>query len=683
MAESTKGTETIESSDGWARAAASMLAAGRGHAKRDCYDVIIVGAGVIGAATARQLARYDLSIAVIEAGLDVACGATRANSGIVHAGFDPLPGTLKAKYNVAGAAMFPQWQRELGFAYYPNGALVVAFDEAERAMLQELLERAVANGVDGCVLVEHDELLAMEPNLAPNALCALFAPTSGVCDPYGLTYGAAENAAENGVEFLFDRRVTGITRLSSAADEACGSDAACGSDEAAKPDGAYDGLFEIRINDGQDTAEVVRARSVVNCAGVHADEINNLISRRTIAITPRKGEYLLYHNKLGGTFHRTMFRAPRNDSSGKGVLVAQVVFGNPFIGPNAEEIADKDDVSTTAKGQAYVLEQARRIWPDASAQDVIATYAGIRASDANGAGDFIIGEAPDVPGFFNAACIDSPGLASAPAIATDLATMVAERLGAAERSDFNPQRMPAPLLVMMPPEAVEQLVAANPAYGVQVCACCHVSEGELVDTLHRALPVLSLDAMKWRTGATMGPCHGGRCTARLVEIAARELGIAADSVQKRLQGSAMLAADACGSVSADLIEAARNLAADLRAELDAKGLREIGSGSLGMVGTRPAGVYSALQAIGLLGVAGCVPGTAAVVWGTHDVAQMAVSVLAEAGVRIVRVIDPDDGAVVEVHGAHRVERVTIVAGGAREDIPCDMLIASPRLVEDE
>ena len=656
----TREHESTQMSSASATAEASMVAAGRGHATRSCYDVIVIGAGVIGAATARELARYDLSIAVVEAGLDLACGATRANSGIVHAGFDPKPGTLKATYNVAGAAMFPQWQRELGFAYYPNGALVVAFDEAERAVLEELLERAAANGVEGCTLVEHDELLAMEPNLSPDALCALFAPTSGVCDPYGLTYGAAENAAENGVEFLLDRRVTGIVRR----------------------EGEPHGIFEIRVNDGLDTAEVLRARSIVNCAGVHADEINNLVSERKLTIVPRKGEYLLYHNKLGGTFHRTMFRAPRNDVGSKGVLVAQVVFGNPFIGPNAVDVADKDDLSTTAEGQAFVLEQARSTWPAVSTDDVIATYAGIRASDASGAGDFIIGEAPDVPGFFNAACIDSPGLASAPAIATDLAAMVAARFGAAERSDFNPQRVPAPLLVMMPPDVVAHRVEENPAYGVQVCACCHVSEGELVDTLHRALPVLSLDALKWRTGATMGPCHGGRCTARLVEIAMRELGIEAGSVQKRLQGSAMLAS-ACADAPDDaVVTEARRLATELRASLDARGLREVGSGSLGMVGTRPAGVYSALQAIGLLGATGCAPGAEAVVWGTHEVAQAAVSVLDEAGVRIVRVIDPAEGAVTEVHGRHRVESVTVAFGDACEDILCDLLIASPQLVAD-
>ena len=534
------------------------------------FDVIVIGAGVIGSATARELARFDLKVLVLEAGLDLACGATRANSGIVHAGYDPLPGTLKAKYNVAGSALFDLWQRELGFGFYRNGALVLAFNEGERATLETLLERAAANGVEGASIIEADELQRLEPNVSPDAIAALSVPSSGICDPYGLTYGAAENAAANGVEFLFDARAVSITR-----------------------DGS---LFAVRIHNG----ECFTARAVVNCAGVHADEINNLISEHKIEITPVKGEYLLYHNALAGTFRHSVFQAPVDD--GKGVLVSPVVFGNIFIGPNASPTPDKEDLSTTEEGQHEVLERARRIWPEASTERVIANYAGLRARDASGAGDFIVGEAPDVPGFFNAACIDSPGLASAPAIAADLACMVADRLGAGANADFDPVRIPAPLLVMMDDESKAKLVAENPLYGVPVCKCCHVSEGELVDALHRALPIKSLDALKWRTGATMGPCHGGRCTARIMQIMQRELSIGADDVQKRLQGSELVAekhADvskpdflpaADADASANPMKRCAELASELRSDLDMRGMREVGSGELGIVGTRPAGV---------------------------------------------------------------------------------------------
>ncbi len=638
---------------------------------REAYDVMVIGAGVIGATTARELARFDLRVLVLEAGLDLACGATRANSGVVHAGYDPLPGTLKAKYNVAGSALFEQWQRELGFGFYRNGALVLAFDEDELASLEKLLERAQANGVAGVSIVGAEELRRMEPNVSPNALAALNVPTSGICDPYGLTYGAAENAAANGVEFLFDARVSDVLR-----------------------DGSG---FVVSTADGRRFC----ARSVVNCAGVHADEINNLVSAHALEIAPVKGEYLLYHNALAGTFGHTMFQAP--NATGKGVLVSPVIFGNIFVGPNATPAGGKDDLASSAVGLREVLERSRRTWPEVSDEQVIATYAGLRATDATGKGDFIVGEAPDAPGFFNAACIDSPGLASAPAIATDLAHMVAERLEATENPDFDPVRVPAPLLVMMDEQSQEELIAQNPLYGVPVCACCHVSEGEIVDALHRALPVKSLDAIKWRTGATMGPCHGGRCTARIMQIVRRELDDQAFDEIKRLQGSG-LAGEKSQDVQDALAARCMELAQEARADLDARGLREIGSGALGIAGTRPAGVCSALQVLGLLGVMGRLPGRRAVVWGTHDLALRATLVMADAGVDVEAVLETDaapagstelvdelaargiaircSARVTSVCGPARLESVVVEHDGISETLPCDLLIASPRIVAE-
>ena len=634
------------------------------------YDVVVVGAGVIGSATARELARYDLSVLVLESGLDLACGATRANSGIVHAGYDPKPGTLKAKYNVAGSALFEQWQRELGFGFYRNGALVLAFDEEEFATLEELLERAKANGVDGVSIVSADELQRMEPNVSPDAIAALSVPSSGICDPYGLTYGAAENAAANGVVFEFDVRVVGIE--------------------------CNDKAFVVTTQDGRN----ITARAVVNCAGVHADEINNLVSARKIEVRPVKGEYLLYHNALAGTFRHTMFQAP--SAAGKGVLVSPVIFGNIFVGPNATSAADKDDLSTTEDGQHEVLERARRTWPDASTEQVIATYTGIRATDASGEGDFVVGEVSDVPGFFNAACIDSPGLASAPAIASDLARMVSERLGVGQNPDFDPVRIPAPLLHMMDETSRAKLVSQNPLYGVPVCTCCDVSEGEIVDALHRALPVKSLDALKWRTGATMGPCHGGRCTARIMHIIQRELGVAAGNVQKRLQGSTLVIGDA--PVQGDFAERCVEFARDARADLDARGLREIGAGALGVTGMRPSGICSALQAVALLGTTGCLPGRRAVVWGTHDLALHAARYLSDAGTVVERIVEagpaptgtPElldelvgrgisvqcDTRVANVSGKGRLESVALEHDGVCETMTCDLLVASPCIIPE-
>ncbi len=640
------------------------------------YDVIVIGAGVVGSATARELARFDVRALVLEAGLDLASGATRANSGVVHAGFDPKPGTLKAKYNVAGSALFDQWQRELGFAFYRNGALVLAFDESERMALEELVKRANANGVQDVSIIDRDELHAMEPNVSPNAIAALSAPSSGICDPYGLTYAAAENAAANGVEFMFDARVVGVT--------------------------CTGGTFAVTLEDGRSFA----SRAVANCAGIHADEINNMVSERKIDIVPVKGEYLLFNNALGKAFRHTVFQAPTD--RGKGVLVSPVVFGNIFIGPNAVPAADKSDVSTTEEGQREVLKRARRTWPEVSTDQVIATYAGLRARDASGAGDFIVGESPDAPGFFNAACIDSPGLTSAPAIAIDLALMVAKRLGAGVNPNFDPIRVPAPLLAMMDETSKAELIAENPLYGVAICKCCHVSEGELVDALHRALPVKSLDALKWRTGATMGPCHGGRCTSRIMQIMQRELNVKADDIQKRQQGSNLVVDRLGGSSNpidlAAIVKRCSELAHAARSDFDERGLHEIGSGSLSIAGTRPAGVYSALQIMELISMTGRLPGKHAVVWGTHDLALHAALILVDAGISVERICETDaapegeaallselaargipvqcQARVTSISGLNRLEALTITHDGISETIECDLLVVSPCIVAE-
>ena len=641
------------------------------EAKAPSYSVVVIGAGVIGATTARELSRYDASVLVLEAGLDIACGATRANSGIVHAGFDPAPGTLKAKYNVEGAALFPQWQRELGFGYYKNGALVLAFDNADRATLENLLERATANGVEGCTIIEQEELRAMEPNVSPDAVAALFAPTSGIVDPYGLTFAAAENAAANGVEFRFDARVTNITR--------------------------EDDSFLVQTHDGNE----IRAKAIVNCAGVHSDEINNMLSEYKLSIKPVKGEYLLYHNRLAGTFRHSIFQVP--GAAGKGTLVSPVLFGNIFIGPNAQVIDTKDDLSTTAAGQSDILARGKRTWPDAPEDQIIATYAGIRATDASGAGDFIIGESPDVPGLFNAACIDSPGLASSPAIARNLARMVADYLSATARPDFNPQRIPAPLLVMMDESAVAKLVEENPAYGVPVCQCCHVSEGEIVTACHRALPPLTVDAIKWRTGATMGPCHGGRCTARIAEIMKRELGVE-DIALKRTRGSELAGAFA-GKLPESCAAAARQLADEMRAWFAESGLIEAGWGSAGIAGTRPAGVHSALETLELMASTRRLLGKRAVVWGTHDYAVRTALLLADAGVEVECVLGPanalagnaalasalnergigvlHDARVASVASSGRLSSVEIAASDKNpRTIGCDLLVVSYAIVPE-
>lgn len=481
------------------------------------FDVVVVGAGIAGCTAARELARYDLSICVLEAGNDIACGATRANSAIVHAGFDPVPGTLKARFNVEGSKAYPRWCEELGAQFRRNGSMVLAFDDEGRSKLEELVRRADANGVEGVLIVSGNRAREMEPNVSPEVACALVAPTGGIVDPYGFAFAAAENACGNGVRFLFNHRVEHIVRA--------------------------DGGFHVEV-----AGERFSARAVVNAAGLFADEINNMVSGKRFSITPRRGEYYLYDTEYATTFEHTMFQVP--GPLGKGVLVTPTIHGNMLIGPNSVSQASKTDLSTTQEGLADIVERARRTWPAASPRGAITNFAGLRA--AGESGDFVIGEAADAPGFFNIACFESPGLTSAPAAATFIASQVVARLGAGGNPSFNPRRAPQLPFTAMTDEQRERAIASDPAFGHVVCRCCEVTEAEVVRALHGPLPVLSLDAIKWRTGATMGRCHGGFCSPELVEIMSRELGCAPDAIDKRLAGSRMIA-----SARADYVELAR------------------------------------------------------------------------------------------------------------------------------
>jgi L-2-hydroxyglutarate oxidase LhgO len=477
------------------------------------YDVAVVGAGVAGCCCARELARYDLATVVLEAGLDIACGATRANSGIVHAGYDPTPGTLKAHYNVEGARLMPEWAQELGFSYIRNGAYIVAFSEDDACTIDELADRARANGVTGVSVITGAEARAAEPSLSDEVVAALDVPMSAICDPYGVAFAAAENAAENGVAFRFGARVATVEKRGE--------------------EGKADVGFRVTCEDGS----VFTVRTVVNAAGVFADELNNQVSAHTLRIVPRRGEYCLYDTNRASAFKRTIFQPPTD--AGKGVLVSPTVHGNLFCGPTSVPQQDKSAPDTTEEGLAYVIEQAKRTWPEASGRDVITNFAGLRASGESG--DFVIGQPDDAPGFFNIACLESPGLTSAPAIAVDIAGQVAARLGAQKRADFNPHRAALKPFAQMSDEERAESVRRDPAMGRLVCRCRNVTEGELVSALHGPLPPLTLDALKWRTGATMGRCHGGFCTPEILKIASRELDIEPTAFVKSRAGSYLIA----------------------------------------------------------------------------------------------------------------------------------------------
>ncbi len=448
----------------------------------------------MGCAVARELSRYNLNVRVIEAGSDVAEGASKANSAIVHAGFDAKPGTLKARFNVEGNRIFEDVCRELKVPFIRNTSLVVAFTQEEVEQLEELSSRASRNGVP-VEIIDQAELRRREPNVSPEAKCALFAPTGGICCPYELTFRYAENAAANGVVFTFDSTVTGLSRIE-------------------------DGIWEIICGDGAR----FRAKAVVNCAGIHSDELNNLVSSVKYNIAARRGEYLMLDRDEAGTFNATMFQAPSR--MGKGILVSPTVDGTMIVGPTAEDIPGKEDRATTYAGLEKVKEGARRIYPALPLGKVITEFSGLRAHET-GAGDFVIGEAPGAPLFFNALGIESPGLTSAPAIGLHLAQEIAGRLGVSAK---NPDLISKdvswwPKTRFMPPEELADLVSRDPSFGRIVCRCEEITEGEIRSAIRARVGARTLDGIKRRTRSGMGRCQGGFCTPRLIEILGQELGL--------------------------------------------------------------------------------------------------------------------------------------------------------------
>ena len=470
------------------------------------YDVVVIGAGVAGCCIARELSRYNATIAVLEAGLDIADVTTRANSGIVHAGYDPKPGTNKAKYNVWGAKVYPQWAEELGFQYKQNGALIVAFDEQNIQTVQDLYKRGEKNGVADLQILSGDEARKIEPNLSIDIIGALYVPTSGICDPYQVAYRAAENAINNGAEFVLD----------------------CAADKIKKQN---DSTFLITTKSGQQ----LFASAIVNAAGLNSDEINNQVSSRKLQITPKRGEYCLFDTQYGKYFSNTIFQCPTK--AGKGVLVSPTVHGNLFIGPSAQEQHDKDDYSTSTEGLNDIQTQAAKTWPDLNMQGLITNFSGVRA--AGNTGDFVIGEPDDVPGFFNIALLESPGLTSAPAIAEDLSKQIADKLNLSERAGFNPLNNVEKRYFEMTQTEREKSVEQNPQQGHVICRCRQVTEKEVVDALKSPVPLITIDAIKWRTGATMGRCHGGFCTPELIKYLCVKHDIEPYKVEKRSKNSFM------------------------------------------------------------------------------------------------------------------------------------------------
>ena len=467
------------------------------------YDAVVIGGGVIGSAIIRYLSLYNMKTLLVEKEEDISSGTTKANSGIVHAGYDPEPGTLKAKLNVKGAKMIKEESGKLHFDYKVNGAMVVSFSPNDDYKIDELYERGIKNGVEDMEIISGDEARRLEPNLSENITKCLYLKSSAIVCPFSLTQALSENAYENGAEFKFNTKVETIERIE-------------------------DG-YRIKTDNGL----IITSNAVINAAGVYGDTINNMVSEKKLHITPRRGSYMLFDNETQGMFNSTIFQLP--SSKGKGVLVTPTVHGNLMIGPNSVDIPDKDDTSTTAFDLDYISKEALRTSPSIPFRKVITSFSGLRAHEDSG--DFIVGEAEDAPGFFNATGIESPGLSSSLSIGEMVARMVADRLGIEKKENPVLERKAAPRPKEMSIDERNELIKSNPSYGRIVCRCEEISEGEIIDAITRPLGARSLDGVKRRVRAGMGRCQGGFCSPKVMELIEKYASIPFDEITKNSKGS--------------------------------------------------------------------------------------------------------------------------------------------------
>ena len=459
--------------------------------------IVIIGGGVIGCAVARELSAYHADILLVERAADVSEGASKANSGLVHAGFDNKKGTNKAKFNVLGSRMYESLCKELSVPYARNGALVLAFDDEQISVLYQLLEQGIENGVEEIEIIGSELVLALEPHTNPAVKAALHVKSAASVSPYELTYALADHAKMNGVAFQFNTNVQIIHK---------------------QEDG-----FILSTNCGD-----VRADIIVNCAGIGSGELHNQLSETKVSITPRKGEYYLLDRKDKPMFSHSMFQTP--SKMGKGVLITPTLHNSLLLGPTAKDIEDGSDVSTTADALKTIREITTLTWPEESVKSAITTFSGIRAHEAGG--DFIIGAVNGAPGAYETVGIESPGLSSAPAIGQYLAEMIASDTGLSRKDAFlPPPAYPTPFTEMSAEEK-QQAYQANPAYGNVVCRCEHITEAEIRFAINRPVGATTVDGVKRRVRAGMGRCQGGFCSPRVMEILSEELSVSLPEVTK-------------------------------------------------------------------------------------------------------------------------------------------------------
>ena len=471
-------------------------------------DVLIIGCGIVGASAAYELSRYKLSVKVVERLNDIAGETTRANSGIVHAGYDPEPGSEMARLNVRGNELIRELCKKLDVHFKQNGSFVVGFDDADKATIEKLYRRGLENKVSGLEIISGDKARELEPNLSSEIVCALSVPSGGIVSPWDLAVALAETAARNGVEFTLGAEVTGIKRI--------------------------DGCYLVSTTAGE-----IETRVVVNAAGLHADSIHGLLKAPDFKIKPSRGQYYLLDKSVGDTVSRTVFQCP--NEHGKGILVTPTVHGNLLVGPSSEAVDYREDVDTDSSTLGSVLETAKRSVPGINIRENIRNFAGVRAiSDSD---DFIIREAER--GFYDLAGIKSPGLTAAPAIAEELIRMMgapgsgglaASGLEFIPKDTFIDERRVTRFRYLDAKQRAVK-IRENPAYGRIACRCENITEGEILDVFDSPLPPTTLDAIKRRCHAGMGRCQGGFCTPKTIALIAERFGIDPQDVLKDREGS--------------------------------------------------------------------------------------------------------------------------------------------------
>ena len=471
------------------------------------YDVAIVGAGVIGGMLARELSKYSLKVCLLEKEHDVAMGASRANSGIVHGGYDPEPGTLKAKLNAEGVELLVEATKELHVPFLRNGSMVCAFSEQEKAAVNELYERGQINGIPGLAILTGEQAREIEPYLSEKVELVLHVTNAGIVCPYDLTIGAIGNAMDNGVVLHREFEVTGISR-----EKDC---------------------FTVTASSGK----TIEAKYLVNCAGGYSDHIARLAGDDFFRIIPRAGEYMLLDKAEGSRVHHTLFQCPTEE--GKGILVSPTVDGNLLVGPTAAKVETPNSRDTTEKGLSEVMRLASKSVPTVNYRQVITSFTGVRASGS--CSDFILQASISTPGLIHAGAIDSPGLTCCVSIARYLVSLLAEQgLTLDEKNDWNGNREDPHAFRKMSDEQKDAYIQENPAYGKIVCRCETVSEGEILHAIRSNPQALDVDGVKRRTRSGMGRCQGGFCGPYVMELISRELGIPMEQVTKSGTGSEMV-----------------------------------------------------------------------------------------------------------------------------------------------